>query len=480
MKTMSKLLAILMACALLVGCVPALAEVPEGYPELRIDPATGKPYDLGGITVYMYTSHGHHNEDGSRNEAKSQPEQDMYDYQDWLFETYNFEFKYVKQHLYEENAKALVDFASQEVAPAAAFFLMTPFNTLAPMREGLLHDLNALNITGIDFQDEERYQQGVIDNYTVDGKLYAINNNFNIGSECFLLFNKELLTDAGYTPEQLYAWVENGEWTWEKYEEVLDACTIDKDADGYIDQYGFTGNGQPEFVAAMASNGGSIFSIGEDGKFYVSANEDATVDALNWMDEMWHWYNTPYPAGASWDYYYDLYKSGKAVFFLASNWEINGNFASIFNGELFEVGCVPFPKGPGANAKHPSKLADPTPFVIPANVPVEDAQKMLIAFDLINTPTPGYSEEDEVWKIDAYNMFMDEESVDITYALLRESTYIDFTPMLGTPNDVQANGFIWSLMNSPAAGTYTIAELVEGKMPMWTSILNEANGVVAE
>jgi len=52
--------------------------------------------------------------------------------------------------------------------------------------------------------------------------------------------------------------------------------------------------------------------------------------------------------------------------------------------------------------------------------------------------------------------------------------------VLGTANDVQGNGFIWKLKDAKAAGAYAISELVEGKMPQWQSLIDKANGVVAE
>ena len=49
---MKKALILLFACLLLV-CSVAAAEAPANYPEIRIDPLTGKAYDLGGKTVYI-------------------------------------------------------------------------------------------------------------------------------------------------------------------------------------------------------------------------------------------------------------------------------------------------------------------------------------------------------------------------------------------------------------------------------------------
>ena len=38
------------------------------------------------------------------------------------------------------------------------------------------------------------------------------------------------------------------------------------------------------------------------------------------------------------------------------------------------------------------------------------AWKVMFALNVMNSPTPGYTEEDEVWKQSLYNIFCDEES----------------------------------------------------------------------
>lgn len=53
---MKKTLAMLLALMMLLACIPAMAEdVENPYAEygveIKIDPATGKPYDLGGMVV---------------------------------------------------------------------------------------------------------------------------------------------------------------------------------------------------------------------------------------------------------------------------------------------------------------------------------------------------------------------------------------------------------------------------------------------
>lgn len=48
--------------------------------------------------------------------------------------------------------------------------------------------------------------------------------HFEVGGNC-LLFNKKMVLSAGYAAEDIYKWVDEGTWNWEKFEEVLKACS---------------------------------------------------------------------------------------------------------------------------------------------------------------------------------------------------------------------------------------------------------------
>lgn len=466
---MKKILATLLALVLLVSCVPALAEVPEGYPEIKIDPKTGKPYDLGGITVYVYQSSG--TKDGSRPEATTALQMDTYDYQDWLMETYNFKMVEIFQFDFNDQTKELLNFASQETAPVPAVFRMSLDGILAPLRNDLLRDMGGYEF--IDVQDGEVWNQGVVDIFTKDNQTLALSDNFGVSD--VLYFNRDLLEDSGYTSDQIYEWIENGEWDFDKYAEVLANCTRDIDNDGVIDVYGMVGNGQPEFKSAVVSNGGAFFRVDSTGKFYLAANEQATIDAMEWAEELWYHYNYPQPAGSSWDYYYEAFKSGKAVFYMGAMWELQNGNPLYGLEDNFDFGVAVFPMGTGPAAAY-RQCKSPDCLVMPANVSDEDAWKVMFALNEWHTATPGYSEEDEAWKASLYQTFSDERDVDIVCQILRDNTFVDVTAMIGTPNDMIGQDFIWSITLDWTYKSHTVAELIEGKLPVWNAALAKANG----
>lgn len=52
-----------------------------------------------------------------------------------------------------------------------------------------------------------------------------------------IYFNKRLLEEAGITADSIYELQENGEWTWDKFEELCSQVQADTDNDGVIDRY---------------------------------------------------------------------------------------------------------------------------------------------------------------------------------------------------------------------------------------------------
>jgi len=95
-------------------------------------------------------------------------------------------------------------------------------------------------------------------------------------------FNKAIVSAAGYSPEIIYEWYKNGEWTFEKFSEVALACADpDKELYGYpITQNGFV------ISALIAANGGAILTPDEKGIPKFTADSNESLYAINYfLDE---------------------------------------------------------------------------------------------------------------------------------------------------------------------------------------------------
>ena len=461
MKKLSKMLALVLAALMLLATVPAMADAPEGYPELRIDPATGAPYDFGGMEVWVYDYWS--NSEGTRQEATNTMTQDTYDYQDWLMETYNFTLKQAGASDWGGNPEALLNYCNEENPSTLAIFIMRPDSVATPAKNGLLTPLDELDVdyTG------EKYNAATYDTYNFGGQHFG----FSVGKaevRQAVFFNKRILEEAGINPDSLYTMVEDGTWTWDAFEEMLATCAQDTDNDGVIDIYGMASNTTDIYLVATAANGGSFIDVDEDGKFIITATEQNTIDAMNYACDIITKYQMPQPEGSEWNWFFPAFKSGMAAFHVGQCYEANPG--SDLYGMEDEFGIVPFPKGTSEDAKYCHVQSENT-CVIPGNIDRETANKMAIAYDMWREDTPGYEDDEEGWKTDLYDRFYDDESIDITYAILRDNPVADTSIMLGSNNDVLGNGFFWNL---PWGGT--VAEVLESKLPTWQSLIDDANG----
>ncbi len=464
MKNLSKVLAMLLACLMLLASVTAFAaEVPEGYPDVQIDPATGEPYDFGGIEIWVMDWWSP--KDGSRREATNTFTQDTYDYQDWLMETYNFTLKVGSVGDWTSNPEDLLNYCNEENPDKLCMFIMRPECVSAPAKSGLLTPLDELDV---DFEGD------VFNPYTY--QLNAVNGHyygFSVGKaeiRGILFFNKRLVADAGIDPEELYAMVEEGTWNWEAFDKVLAACQVDKDSDGVYDIYGMASSQVDLYQCLVASNGGRIFNRADDGSLSIGAQDSRVVDALNFGIDLLNKYQMPDPTeGSQWNWYFDAFRNGEAAFCFYQGYMMTPGNA--FYDMEDEFGVLPAPIGNGEGAAY-GHVQNENTIVIPGNIDRETANKMAIAYEMWCQPTPGYEDEDDAWKTDWYDYLYDDESVDITLAVLRDNACPDYTVLVGSTNDVLGADFYWSMQWSTAEA------MIEGKSPVWQSLIDEYNAAL--
>lgn len=174
----------------------------------------------------------------------------------------------------------------------------------------------------------------ILDYYTQDGKIYALTD---LGPKSHkLYYRRDLLENAGL--EDPYELFVNGEWTWDKWFELMEDVTQDLDGDGQNDVWGFDAwMGIQQFVYTN----GTDFVI--DGKF--AANTPEFIEALEYnrrlkqADYVWK----PWEDGK--DPQINLI-AGATAFNYWGFWELEGFRENIGDN----LGFVPFPKGPSAKA----------------------------------------------------------------------------------------------------------------------------------
>ena len=297
---MKKIMALVLAAMMLLACCSALAEAPEGYPEVK------EGIDFGGadVTIYDYWSG-----EGARKEDPTEEEALQYAYRDWINETYKVNLQQKQGGDWGSNATEMSNFNS---APDGSLrmYIIEPGSVASLVSGGVVA---AIPDTYID-PNADKWNAAEREFMTINGKLYGLYSGNSEPRGC-LYFNKRVLQEAGIDWNTIYDLQKDGKWTWKAFEDMLAQITKDTDNDGVNDIYGILGSGDDMYVCAVFSNGGSFFDFDEAGKLAVTAGSENTIEALTWAANLWNNYARAqkWPE-EDWNYFINVFKSGNAAF----------------------------------------------------------------------------------------------------------------------------------------------------------------------
>ena len=443
---MKKLVALLLAVMMLSAM--ALAEAPEGYPEIV------PGIDFGGATVTIYD---YWSGTGERVAEPTEEQQAQYDYRDWLMETYNVVIEQKQAGDWNTCAEEMINFVSAPDGSYRAYII-------EPGKVGSLVANGVAAPVKYDFS-AEKWNQATLNAWSIGGNYYGMSTGASEPRGC-VYFNKRLMEESGIDWNTIYDMQAAGTWTWAAFEELCKKATRDIDNDGTIDVWGVSGSGDDMYVLATFGNGGSFFDFDAEGKLQPTMGSQATVDALNWGKTIQanYWMHTP--EGANWDWYKEAWKAGSFAFYI---YQTYGGFND--NSEMADMedewGCVAFPvPNEGDTYIH---VASENTTLIPNVYSEEEVSKIAFIIDMWTNATPGYDDEFG-WIGNKYN-YTDDRAVDETYAMLREGAHgrDNKVVYLGTQNDVLGSSLLWSL----AGGD--VASLIEAGMPAWQALCDQFN-----
>ena len=233
-----------------------------------------------------------------------------------------------------------------------------------------------------------------------------------------IFWNKRILEENGLDPDLPYDLQKNGEWTWEKFEELCQTLTKDTDNDGIIDQYAMAGFNSEFVTPAMYSNGASYVGVDANGKYTLEVTSDKALEALNWVNKMFINYQKPQGEGASWDYFKAEFTNGNVAFY--NNQEYDAQPNGLLANMKDDWGMVCFPLGPNGDGKYFTMNQD-NMIVIPNCYDQDKVNKIMKILDLWSTPVPGY-EADDSWKDGYYAGFRDSRAVDETMQYMMDNS----------------------------------------------------------
>ena len=446
---MKKLVALLLAAMMLCASF-AVAEAPEGYPEVVAEMIQAEPLT---ITIYDYWSG-----DGARAAEPTEEQQAQYDYRDWIEATYNVKVQQIQGGDWGTCAEEMINFTSAPDGSLRAY-IIEPGKVGSLVANGM-----AASWGDYDFS-AEKWNTFTLNAWKIGDDVYGVSTGATEPRGC-VYFNKRILEDAGIDWNTIYDLQAEGKWTWAAWEELLKKTTLDTDNDGVIDIYGVSGSGDDMYVLATFGNGGSFFDYDAEGKLQPTMNSDATLEALNWGKTIQsnYWMHTP--EGANWDWYKEAWKAGQFAFYV---YQTYGGYND--NSEMADMedewGCVAFPV-PNEGDTYVTVVSE-NMTLIPSCYDAETVSKIAFFIDLWTNPTPGYDDED-AWIGNKYN-YTDDRAVDETYAMLRQGEHAvdNKVVYLGTQNDVLGSSLLWGL----AGGTP--AELIDAGMPAWQGLCDAFN-----
>ena len=412
----------------------------------------GNVYDLGGMEIIIRDWWS----EDETTEATNAYEEAREEYYDWIQETYNFTIRSLGMSSWGTAPEDFVNYATSGGEENFIFTLYQGSALVSAIHSGLMYDLATLDC--LDFS-EEKWQNKVYQLMTIGDSIYGM-RGIACEPTAGIYFNKRLLQECGIDPEDIYKYQENGEWTWDKFEELCKQCMLDTDNDGTIDLYAMTNFTSTLYPAAVYSNGGEFIGRDSNG-YYNDLESDETMEALNWVLDMLGKYEMIYPEDAAWDYTFTAFVNGEAVFSCANAYQA-GQWSDMED----DFGFVCFPKGPKAT-DYATCYYDNV-FVIPACYDADKAWKIAFAYNLYTDPVPGY-EDYAAWKSNYYNSFRDTESVDYTMARMMTNGIITYHTMISGLD--LGPDLIWGI-----SADSTPAQQAEEIRNTWQSYIDTSNG----
>lgn len=446
-------------------------EEPAPYTVLN-DPKTGKPYDLGGMEIICRNWWSP--EDGSaQHEATTQFEEDVLAYHEWLEKEYNFTFKYcgglgwgagitdefTKYATGGEDDQALL-FTLPDGFQGPAFF------------SGLCWDWQQFDT--VDLSDIKYKKNPVTEYSTFGDKTFGVlAGDAEIGNVIY--FNRRILEEVGIDPDSIYDKVENGEWTWDAFEDMLKTVqAYDKDGNGEADYKALCANGVGAAITTAAlGNGGNIIDKDADGHLSSKIEDAKTVEAAEFAYRIVKDYFMNWHDPAVWDDYRTTYQDGKGAFMIEEGYA--GQTWNFVGACEDESGCVPFPTKDGKNfvtTVHGNII------VMPKVYDIEKARLIAFAYDAWETLPVGYEDyNSQAAEFNAYHL--DEKGIQTEFDMQKaiKANYAGYAPDLEISSPL--DGATWSnVYFANFDGTKTVSEINDSFHDKYEQVLSDWNATL--
>ncbi len=290
-RMLALLLAVLMTAALFAGCgngggkpqetTPEPKQTTTAAPQTEQTTTTEEVFDFGGYEFTLAHSDGlspdYHGESAKADELK-----EIYAE---IEAKYNIKIEFINTG--DEVDELLGYIMSGD--KAADFINVRQFTWIPLSVQGSIRPLDTDEVlaNGMDVHDPNAFNQFYTKMMEMNGHTWGVDvtgKYYQLPFGHVYAFNKRLVTEAGYSPEQLFEAVYKYEWDYDMFLEIARKITKDLDGDGVYDIWG----------VALDCDGNEIWSNGTGpivkddatGKWMANLSDPKLIKAMEFMNKV--------------------------------------------------------------------------------------------------------------------------------------------------------------------------------------------------
>lgn len=307
-----------------------------------------------------------------------------------------------------------------------------------------------------------------------DGKIYSFDIRDFHAIDNMVYFNKEVFDEVGIDVEEIYQLVEDGEWTVEKYDEIISKATIVENGETVV--YGGFGTTSLESIQHwLEAYGAETVHIDENGKASSGVKDAQYKEALEFVRENNQKSYVLKPGNDdAWDLRLTSFYNGT----LATTFGSPANREVFKESCNFEYGILPFPKtdyiDDYAYIKNYLNV-----YVMPKTYEKDLKTAKAIADMVTYFAFPEEAKSEAELKKELEAGFCDEQSVEIAYkAATSENFKLQNIYTIGLEKDF--NSVAHKALNPALHGTATVAPAIASFADAWQSILDDYNSGIGK
>ncbi|MBD2867058.1 ABC transporter substrate-binding protein [Paenibacillus arenilitoris] len=217
--------------------------------------------------------------------------------------------------------------------------------------------------------------------YTYEGRGYGFSEGqANLVQGIF--YNRTLMNQHGLKALQDY--VNEDSWNWETFIQVAKEANKDTNNDGKLDTWGLANSSLMD--QALYSNNTGLTKGNKQ-----NLDDPATMESLNFVSRLATEQVARPTEGGDWTEPGQFFRQGNTLMIAGALWELSGLQTDMPD---YEIGFVPFPKGPHATDYHSAEALFQA-LTIPKSV--ENPEQLLYIWEKINDIDSVYEYPDQGW-----------------------------------------------------------------------------------